>query len=359
MLAGGDVPQGNWSKNKTDEFSIPIYSNGTSDNALYGYTNISKIEEDAVSISARGTIGYAAIRKAPFYPIVRLIVAIPDTRKILLRYLFEVISQLDFKNSGKTIPQLTVPMIKDKKIPVPPIEVQKQIIAECEKIDDEYNSTRMSIEEYRKRIENIFDGLEVSAENKGTKGNIKLSSIASFNPSKSLIQGISDDIMVSFVEMASVSNDGYIEKMTQRPFGAVKKGSYTYFAENDIIIAKITPCMENGKCAVANGLTNGIAFGSSEFHVVRCDENYLPNYVFGFLNRSKVRVEAKKNMTGASGHRRVPVSYYQNIDIPIMPLTKQKEIIDKVEKWQSEIYALQSRLSELSVMKNKVLEKYL
>ena len=167
LSAGGDVPQGNWSKEKTTEFTIPIYSNGTSDNALYGYTNISKIEEDAISISARGTIGYAAIRKAPFYPIVRLIVAVPDTSKILLRYLLEVVSQLDFKKSGKTIPQLTVPMIKDKKIPVPPIEVQEQIIAECEKIDAEYNSTRMSIAEYRNKIETLFEELEVITKNSG------------------------------------------------------------------------------------------------------------------------------------------------------------------------------------------------
>ena len=167
LSAGGDVPQGNWSKDKTAEFTIPIYSNGTSGNALYGYTNISKIEEDAISISARGTIGYASIRKAPFYPIVRLIIAVPDTSKILLRYLLEVVSQLDFKKTGKTIPQLTVPMIRDKKIPVPPMEVQEQIIVECEKIDEEYNSVRMSIEKCRQEIETRFNELEVITKTRG------------------------------------------------------------------------------------------------------------------------------------------------------------------------------------------------
>ena len=201
--------------------------------------------------------------------------------------------------------------------------------------------------------------MEVIAKNGGVKNSVKLSSVASFNPSKSLLSNLSDDLIVSFVEMASVSNDGYIENMTSRPLGEVKKGSYTYFAENDIIIAKITPCMENGKCAVAKGLTNGIAFGSSEFHVVRCNENYLPDYIFGFLNRTKIRIEAEKNMTGASGHRRVPISYYQSIDIPTTPLQKQMEIIDEVEKMQSEISTLQSRLSELSGLKNKIIEKYL
>ena len=179
LSAGGDVPQGNWSKEKTAEFTIPIYSNGTSDNALYGYTNIPKIEDDAISISARGTIGYAAIRKAPFYPIVRLIIAVPDTSKVLLRYLLEILSQLDFRKSGKTIPQLTVPMIKDKKIPVPPIEIQKQIALKCEKIDEEYNSTRMSIEEYRSKIETLFDELE-SITKTSTSYKLSLSDKTSF-----------------------------------------------------------------------------------------------------------------------------------------------------------------------------------
>ena len=76
--------------------------------------------------------------------------------------------------------------------------------------------------------------------------------------------------MVSFIEMASVSDEGYISEKVDRPLGEVLKGSYTYFSEGDIIIAKITPCMENGKCAIARNLTNHIGFGSSEFHVLEC-----------------------------------------------------------------------------------------
>lgn len=75
------------------------------------------------------------------------------------------------------------------------------------------------------------------------------------------------DTVVSFVEMASVSEHGYIEKTEDRSVLELKKGSYTYFSNNDILIAKITPCMENGKCALANNLKNGIGFGSTEFHV--------------------------------------------------------------------------------------------
>ena len=94
----------------------------------------------------------------------------------------------------------------------------------------------------------------------------------------------------------------------------MREASYTYFKENDIIIAKITPCMENGKCAFATDLTNGLAMGSSEFHVIRANEEVvLGKYIFALINRESVRKEAEKNMTGSSGHRRVPASFYENL----------------------------------------------
>ena len=125
---------------------------------------------------------------------------------------------------------------------------------------------------------------------------MKISKLCSFiNPSKSEISNISNDTIVTFVDMSSVSNDGFIIAKTDKALGELRKGSYTYFAENDIIIAKITPCMENGKCAIAEGLTNGIGMGSSEFHVFRCDTSKInTKFMFAFLNRDVVRKEAEK-----------------------------------------------------------------
>ena len=148
------------------------------------------------------------------------------------------------------------------------------------------------------------------------------------NPSKSEVSSLPDDMMVSFIEMASLSNDGRIINSEDRTLAEVKKGSYKYFAEDDIIIAKITPCMENGKCAIARNLTNKIGFGSSEFHVFRCKDTILPEYLFCLLNREQVRKIAAKQMTGASGHRRVPIEFYENMAIPIPPLDIQKEIVN-------------------------------
>lgn len=159
--------------------------------------------------------------------------------------------------------------------------------------------------------------------------------------------------------MPSVSNDGFIETITDKPLGELRKGSYTYFAENDIIIAKITPCMENGKCAIAKGLTNGIGMGSSEFHVFRIKNKYSTEYVFAYLNREIVRKEAAQNMTGASGHRRVPISFYENFQIPVPPIAEQQRIVSAIETYKAEISKAKSVMHGCAERKKKILEKWL
>lgn len=166
---------------------------------------------------------------------------------------------------------------------------------------------------------------------------IRLDTVCNMNTSKTEVQGISNDNPVSFIEMASVSNEGFVETKVDRPYGEVRNGGYTYFAEGDIIIAKITPCMENGKCAIVEGLTNGIGFGSSEFHTFRCDnEKLLTKYLFLLLNQKMIREAAEDAMTGASGHRRVPASFYEELLIPVPPIPVQQQIIDECAKVDKE-----------------------
>lgn len=90
--------------------------------------------------------------------------------------------------------------------------------------------------------------------------------------------------------------------------------------------------MENGKCAIATGLSNGIGFGSSEFHVFRCQNDVLNSYLFALLNTDEVRWYAKKNMKGSSGHRRVPEEFYASLEIPLPPMDVQKKIAEECEK---------------------------
>lgn len=172
----------------------------------------------------------------------------------------------------------------------------------------------------------------------------RLSSFCVTNPGKEVLSSLDDSFAMSFIEMSSVNNNGYIDHMEDKSLGELKKGSYTLFQEEDIIIAKITPCMENGKCAIARHLTNGIAMGSSEFHVIRTDQSKVINeYLFNLLNRKVVRDFAEQNMTGASGHRRVPIKWYEELDIPVPPIEVQKQIVEEIGKVDNSV-SLSKRL---------------
>ena len=161
----------------------------------------------------------------------------------------------------------------------------------------------------------------------------RLASFCQTNPGKDQLSSLDDSYTVSFIEMSSVSNEGYITYKEDKTLRQLKKGSYTLFQDEDIIIAKITPCMENGKCALARNLTNGMAMGSSEFHVLRTNNDIVINdYLFHLLNRQVVRDFAEQNMTGASGHRRVPIKWYEDLDIPVPPIDVQKQIVEEIAK---------------------------
>ncbi len=137
ISAGGDLPE-NYVKGQkypTEDLPYPIYSNGTENNALYGYTDGFKIDRDAITISARGTIGYHTIRKAKFTPIVRLITLIPNDILIKSGFLNYILYITPIGGNGGSIPQLTVPNVKKILIPVPPLSEQERIVGILDKFD--------------------------------------------------------------------------------------------------------------------------------------------------------------------------------------------------------------------------------
>ena len=127
IFAGGDKPKDYFSKTKTDECSIPIFSNGIKEDGLYGYTKEPKVIKPSVTISARGTIGYTVYRTEPFVPIIRLIVLTPNQEIVSANFLMIVIKNLEILNVGSAIPQLTVPMIKNYSVLVPNQDIQEKI----------------------------------------------------------------------------------------------------------------------------------------------------------------------------------------------------------------------------------------
>ncbi|EQB2439025.1 N-6 DNA methylase [Campylobacter jejuni] len=305
-------------------------------------------------------------------------------------------------------------------IPNADFEIQKQIVAECEKVEEQYNTIRMSVEEYQnlikailqkcgiiddgggyelnsilenlqkleskldfnllfsfiddftnarqedlkkfkefvKNIKAILDTLLISPKDGWKRISLKNEQYIELNPSKKEISKLDENMLVSFIEMASVSDKGYIQSKIDRSLNEVKKG-YTYFIENDILIAKITPCMENGKCAIAKNLTNNIGFGSTEFHIFRAKTGLDSSFLFYNLNQQNIREKAALAMTGASGHKRVPISFYENLTIPLPPLEIQEKIVQNIELVEQQIDFLNLKLEFLEKEKEKILQKYL
>jgi type I restriction enzyme S subunit len=143
---------------------------------------------------------------------------------------------------------------------------------------------------------------------------------------------IPDDLPVSFIPMPSVgAGDGSIRVDGTRPAGEVKKG-FTPFLEGDVLFAKITPCMENGKMAVVPKLVNGYGFGSTEFHVLRPKDGMDAKYLYYYISSQSFRAEAERYMTGAVGQKRVSTTYLKQSTIPVAPPNQQKLIVAEIEK---------------------------
>ncbi len=165
---------------------------------------------------------------------------------------------------------------------------------------------------------------------------------------------IADDLQVTFVPMPAVgAGDGQIDVSQLRPAGEVKKG-YTPFEEGDVLFAKITPCMENGKMAVVPKLHNGVGFGSTEFHVLRPRHDVAARYLYHFVSNASFRRDAAHSMTGAVGQKRVPTAYLSDCHIPLAPLPQQKLIVAEIEKQFSR---LDEAVTELKRVKAN-LERY-
>lgn len=271
------------------------------------------------------------------------------------KYLFEILKNTDLSSTitGKAQPQITRTTLSPVKVPLPPIDIQQKIVDEIEEIEKQQKLLNKSQIDKAKEIDDIIENCynEYSL--------VKLKTIVLTNPSKKEVKDLNDNTPISFIDMPSVSNKGFIEKEVVKSYLEVKKGSYTYFKKGDIIIAKITPCMENGKCANTNNLQCEIGFGSSEFHVFRSSDKIINTYLFYILNRDIIRKEAETQMTGASGHRRVPISFYEILNIPLPSIEQQKKIVSQIEELEKQIDEAQKSIDASAELKNAVLKKYL
>lgn len=159
---------------------------------------------------------------------------------------------------------------------------------------------------------------------------VSLNSVSEINPR--LPKNTDEMQQVVFLPMAAISEEGQVQAQEKRILRDTKRG-FTYFEKNDVVIAKITPCFENGKAAYLNCLETKIGFGTTEFHVIRPDSEKLDGkYLFYLIWNKQFRHLGEKNMSGSAGQKRVPTDFIKELKIPLPPLTEQKRIAAILDK---------------------------
>ncbi len=181
---------------------------------------------------------------------------------------------------------------------------------------------------------------------------IPLAQVVQLNPRPP--KGLDDSQQISFLAMASLSEDGEITHQETRSFSDVKKG-FTYFQRGDVLLAKITPCFENGKSAITDKLEHQIGFGSTEFHVLRAIPEKLDSkFLFHLVRSSQLRFLGKKSMKGAAGHKRVPTDFLEKFEIPAWSLNDQIRIAHLLDKVEGLIAQRKQHLQQLNDLLNSV-----
>ena len=178
--------------------------------------------------------------------------------------------------------------------------------------------------------------------------------VCHINPRTSFL-GLTDDDLAGFIPMDAISDRlGIVKELGQRPVSG--SGAYTIFRNRDVVWAKITPCMENGKSAVVDDLTNGVGFGSTEFHVIRPrNASVSPEYIHALLRMTRVRKEAKRYFTGSSGHQRVDDYFLRKLVIPIPPEDLQAKLVAAVRQKRDEAIRLEATATaELETAKREI-----
>jgi type I restriction enzyme S subunit len=247
---------------------------------------------------------------------------------------------------GATMKHITKGRFDGLNILYPPLPTQRKIAAILEKAEAAMQKRKEANELTDEFLRSVF--LDMFGDPlRQTNNRKKLSDVCIINPKIGV--KLKKGSFVSFVPMRSVSEEGYIDIGITKTYEEVSKG-YTYFKNGDVLFAKITPCMENGKGAIAQNLKNGVGFGSTEFHVLRPLKQLTSEWLHFVLSYKPVRDIAARNMTGTAGQKRVPTSFLSNVVISIPNIEDQKifsNIYIKVKQLKNKQKASEQELNNL------------
>ena len=373
-------------KSQWKEKGVPFYRgrevtklsmNGSVDNQLFiTKTHFEELKEKHgvpnvgdIIITAIGTIGNAYIVKDndEFYFKDASVLWLNKKSDIISKYVDYFIksdlfkSQLDNGN-GATVDSLTIKKLASIEIHVPQLQEQQLIVSKLNSAFTELDKLKMSEEIKLKKNETLIQNFldKIFMDNKNLH---KLSDCTQINPPKSEVNDLDDATEVAFMPMKDMGINNKLAIPNQKRKLKDVRGSYTYFSEGDILLAKITPCFENGKMGIAFNLLNGIGFGSSEYIIFRPNKNLKNEWLYYFLNRNSFRINGARNMSGAVGHKRVIKNFIENTLIPIPSLEEQEKILFTLKSLSNHSEAINKiilkKKDEINHLKKSILNRLL
>lgn len=300
------------------------------------------IDESGIKIVPKGTvvmsfklsIGKTAITTEDMYTNEAIVAFnVRESIQVDSSYLYYLCCGNDWgEGTNKAVMGLTLnkATLSEKEIELPEIMIQREVAKKLDKLDKIIIQRKKQLQKLDELIQARFVELFGLPLDK-SKANMRFTDCVEFNPKKSEVKDM-QDVEVSFVPMECVGVDGSFNIRENGPVSNYYKG-YTYFRDGDVLLAKITPCFENGKAAIAEGCKNGIGFGTTEFHVARPKAGVSNSYWIKYmLKNDSVHELATINMTGSAGQKRIQTPFFDKLTIYCPPIELQNQFADFVNQ---------------------------
>lgn len=327
--------------------------------------NSGKVQKGDIVFCLRGSLGkFAVIENDEAGGIASSLIIIRPTKKINRGYLkmylqshlcAEMISKYD---NGTAQPNLSGASLKKFMVPLPVITEQERIVKKFNNIEKNIDKALILL---RDSLNSSFMVMGSVLDKVYSNGDKKIKDICTISPKKSELRELEEDTVVSFLPMRDLNeHDINFTIKEEKKLIEVYKG-YTYFRNGDVLLAKVTPCFENGKAGVAKNLKNGIGFGSSEYHVLRPKEGVVAEWIYYGILAEQFRVTGKESMTGTGGLKRVSSKFVGDWKIPLPDLTTQQREVDRIKEIQIYTRQLQDeialKLNNLKALKSSLLDQ--
>ncbi len=349
IYAGGDVPKDRFSEVKTEEFTVPIYANAERDEGLYGYTDEAREYEPSVTVAARGTIGYTAIRTEPFVPVVRLITVVPKQELVDLRYMYYALKSCKPKSSGTSIPQLTVPDIKKYSFGVPSKDEQIFIVGILDSVQNIIDKRRKEIEELDNLIKSRF--IELFDTDEYPKVPISKLVVGKVQSVKKVFSP-SDEI--KYIDISSIDNKrNVMTGYTEYVLSEAPSRAQQHIKTGDIVISTVRPNLRN---VAMTEFEDDNLVASSGFCVLRAAK-CLPEYLLAIVCSDKFTDDMTKVVTGAN-YPAIKDSDVMNYQVAMPPMELQKEFAEFVHQVDKLKVEVQKSLDETQQLMDSLMQKY-